>query len=129
MLAKTLPLVVLCACVSAPPPLAPVQPELAQLAQPYARDLWAVGITRLVATGSGALVQLETLSGPVYVRYPQDAPSIAFVLDIDREGLRAAAVAFDKSRDAPVFEVLLPEAIRAAASNNALMYIRNNPEN
>ena len=129
MLAKTLPLLALCACVSTPPLPAPVQPELAQLAQPYAPDLRAVGITRLMAAGSGAMVQLETLSGPVYIRYPQNVPSLAFVLEIDSEGLHAAAVAFEKASDARVLDLLLPEAVRAAASNNALMWIRNNPEN
>jgi hypothetical protein len=129
MLAKTLPLLALCACASTMPQPAPIQPELAQLAQPYANELRAVGITRLMTAGSGALVRLDTLSGAVYLRYPKDVPSLAFVLDVAPDGLTAASIAFDRARDAPVLDVLLPEAIRAAASNNAIMWIRSNPEN
>jgi len=126
MLAKTAPLLFLCACVGAPPLPGPSQPELAQVAQPYARDLQTAGITRLVAPGGGASVRLETLSGPVYIKYPAGVPSLAFELDIDPDGLHAFASAFDRGRDAPALDLLLPEAIRAAESNNAAMWVRNN---
>jgi hypothetical protein len=45
-------------------------------------------------------VRLETLSGPVYIKYPAGVPSLAFELDIDPDGLHAFASAFDRGRDA-----------------------------
>src|SRR6266496_374844 len=70
MLAKTLPLLLLGACASTAQLPTADQPELAQMAQPYAQQLQAVGITRVISPGSGAMVRLETSYGSVYVRYP-----------------------------------------------------------
>src|SRR6266496_2933800 len=103
MLARLLPLVLLCACASTAPLPVAEQPELSQLAMPYAQQLRAVGITRVVSTGSGAMVRLETLSGPVYIGYPRDVPPLAFALDVDPEGLRASSTSFDRVRDARAF--------------------------
>src|SRR6266542_5180857 len=86
MLARLLPLLLLCACASAAHFPEIEQPELSQLAKPYAQQLRAVGITRVVSAGSGAMVRLETLSGPVYIRYPHDVSPFAFVLEVDPEG-------------------------------------------
>jgi hypothetical protein len=94
---------------------------------PYAHDLRAVGITRVISPGGGAMVRLETLSGPVYVGYPQDVSPLAFVLDVEPEGLRAASTWFDRARDAPALAAILPAAIGEAASNNALQWVRANP--
>jgi hypothetical protein len=127
MIAKTLPLLLLCACASTPPAPTQPQPELVQLAQPYAAQLRAVGITRLAVAGGGAMVQLETLSGPVYVRYPQNVPAVDFVLEIDADGLYAYELNFDKTRDAAVLDALVPQVIRATASNNELVWIHSNP--
>jgi hypothetical protein len=127
MIAKTLPLLFLCACASTPPAPTQAQPELVQLAQPYAAQLRAVGITRLAVAGSGAMVQLETLSGPVYVRYPQNVPAADFVLEIDADGMYAYELNFDKTRDAAVLDALVPQVIRATASNNELVWIHSNP--
>ena len=80
----------------------------------------------MVAPGGGASVRLETLSGPVYIKYPAGVPPLSFELDIDPDGLHAFAGTFDRARDAPVLDLLLPEAIRAAESNNAAMWVRNN---
>ena len=111
-----------------PAPLLP-QPELSQQAQRYANELRAVGITRLEAPGSGAMVRLRTLSGPVYVPYPKDVPGIAFVLEVDPDGVHAFAPGFDNARDAAVLDAVLPRAIRATATNNAQVWIHNNPWN
>jgi hypothetical protein len=73
------------------------------------------------------MVRLETLSGPVYVRYPPGAPRIAFVLDIDSSGVRATAPSFDSPVDQRVLDALLPEAIAATIRNNQLVWIRSNP--
>jgi hypothetical protein len=129
MLAKTLPLLLLCACVATPPIRAPAQPELARLAQHYANELRAVGIKRLVASGSDAMVHLETLSGPVYFRYPQGIPAVALALDVESDRVQATAQGFDPDRDQRVLRALLPEAIAVAASNNALVWIHRNPWN
>ena len=129
MLAKTLPLLLLCACASTAPMPTHVQPELARLAQPYADDLRAEGITRVESSGSGAMVKLDTVSGAVYVQYPKSVPSLTFALDIDPDGLRAYSVAPDAIRDAPVLAALLPQAIQAAARNNEFIWLRNNPWN
>ena len=59
------------------------------MAQSYAQQLKAVGITRVISPGSGAMVHLETGYGAVYVRYPTGAEPLAFVLDIDPEGVEA----------------------------------------
>ena len=88
-------LALLGACASTQPLRAPEQPALAALAMPYAPDLRALGITRLVSPGGGALVRLETAWGAVYVPFPRDVPPVAFELEIDEGGVRAAADAFD----------------------------------
>src|SRR5947208_12882312 len=93
VLVKPLPLLLLCACASTAQLPTADQPELAQMAQPYAQQLQAVGITRVISPGSGAMVRLETGYGAVYVRFPAAAEPSAFVLDIDPNGLRAAAEA------------------------------------
>jgi len=127
MIAKTLPLLLLCACAASPTADGPAQPGLAALARPYTKDLQAVGITRLVSSDTDAMVRLETLSGPVYVRYPQDLPRTAFVLEVEPEGLRASATSFEGPRDQRVLAALLPEAIAATMRNNQLEWYRSNP--
>ena len=127
MIAKTLPLLFLCACASTPPAPTQAQPELVQLAQPYVSQLRAVGVTRMAVAGGSAMVQLETLSGPVYVRYPRDVPAADFVLEIDADGLNAYAAALDKTRDAAVLAALVPQVIRATLTNNELVWIHSNP--
>jgi len=72
MILRLIPIVLLCACAAQAPLPTAERPELAQAALPYAQPLRDVGITRVISPGNGAMVQLETLSGPVYVRYPQD---------------------------------------------------------
>jgi hypothetical protein len=127
VLAKTLPLLLLCACASTAPLPATDQPELARAAQPYAGQLQAVGITRVVSPGGGAMVQLETFYGAVYVRYPAAAAPRAFVLDIGPDGLRAAAATFDAATDGQVLAALVPEAVRLTEANNRMGWIRANP--
>ena len=127
MLARLLPLLVLCACASTAPLPTADRPELARLVIPYADRLRAVGITRVVSPGSGAMVRLETLSGPVYVPYPRDVAPLAFVLDVDSEGVRAASSSSDLTVDARALAAILPVAIRETASNNVEQWIRANP--
>jgi len=115
------------ACASAQPFQAPEQPALAALAMPYAPDLRALGITRLVSPGGGALVRLETAWGAVFVPYPRDVPPIAFELAIDEGGVRAAANSFDAERDSRVFASLMPAVFRETASNNEMQWWRANP--
>ncbi len=127
MFAKLLPLLFVGACATSIPASAPSQPRLAQLAAPYAEQLRWVGITRLTSTGNDAMVRLETLSGPVYVPYPREMPPVAFVLDVNPDGLSAFSVSFEETRDASVLAALLPAAIRETASNNAFVWLRANP--
>lgn len=128
MLAKTLPLLLLCACAStAQLPMAD-QPEFAEMAKPYVQQLQAVGITRVISPGSGAMVQLETGYGSVYVRYPLASDPLTFVLDIGPDGVRAAASTFDSAKDRQILAALLPEAVRATAANNRLGWLHANPE-
>jgi hypothetical protein len=127
-LARLFPLLLLCACATAPPP-APEQPALAQLAMPYAQQLRALGITRVISPGSGAMVRLETAWGAVYVPYPHDVPPVAFVLDVDQAGLYAASASFNQDRDERVLASILPAAMRETASNNEIQWIRANPWN
>jgi len=127
MLAKTLPLLILFACAStAPLPMAD-RPDLAQIAQPYLQQLQEVGITRVFSPGNGAMVQLDTGYGPVYVRYPAGAAPLVFVLDIGPDGLRAAAATFDRAKDAQVLAALMPEAVRMTEANNRMGWLRANP--
>jgi len=126
MLARLLPLLLLGACAAAAPLRAPEQPALARLAWPYAEQR-AVGITRLTSVGNDAMVRLETQWGPVYVPYPRNVPPVAFVLDVDADGLRAAYASFDQGRDATVLAALLPVTIRETASNNTFQWWRANP--
>ena len=51
MLFKGLPLLLLCACASTAPLPTADQPEFAQIAEPYAQQLQAVGITRMISPG------------------------------------------------------------------------------
>ena len=127
MLVKPLPLLLLCACASTAQLPTADQPELARLAEPYVRQLQAVGITRVISPGSGAMVQLETGYGPVYVRYPATAEPSAFVLDIGPDGLRATAATFDRAKDGQILAALVPEAVRVTAANNTLGWLRANP--
>src|SRR5216117_2230995 len=127
MLAKTLPLLLLGACASTAQLPTTDQPELAQMAQSYAQQLQAVGITRVISPGSGAMVRLETGYGPVYVRYPAAAEPLAFVLDIGPDGLQATAATFDRVRDAQILAALVPEAVRMTATNNRLGWLHANP--
>ena len=154
MLAKTLPLLLLCTCAStAQLPMAD-QPEFAEIAKPYAQELQAVGVTRVISLGSGAIkqirswpvgqdecrstvllldvvhamVQLETGYGSVYVRYPLVSDPLTFVLDIGPDGVRATAAAFDSAKGRQILAALLPEAMRATAANNRLGWLHANPE-
>jgi hypothetical protein len=105
----------------------PAQPGLAEMARPYAKQLRAVGITRVISPGSGAMVQLETGYGSVYVRYPVASDPRAFVLDVGPDGLRASAATFDRTKDGQALAALIPEAVRAAAVNNRLGWLHANP--
>jgi hypothetical protein len=127
MLVKPLPLLLLCACASTAELPTADQPELAQMAQPYAQQLQAAGITRVISPGSGAMVRLETGYGAVYVRYPAAAEPSAFVLDIGPDGLRATAATFDRAKDGQILAAFVPEAVRVTAANNTLVWLRANP--
>ena len=127
MLAKTLPLLLLCACASTAQLPMVDQPAFAEMAQPYAQQLQAVGITRVISPGSGAMVQLETGYGSVYVRYPLASDPLTFVLDIGPDGLRASAPTFDRAKDRQILAALVPEAVRATAANNRLGWLHANP--
>ncbi len=127
MLDKTLPLLLLCACASTAELPTPDQPELARMAQSYVPQLQAVGITRVVSPGSGAMVRLETGYGSVYVPYPAVPEPSAFVLDIGPDGLQASAATFDRARDGAMLAALVPEAVRITAANNWFGWIRANP--
>jgi hypothetical protein len=127
MFAKMLPLLLLGACASTAQLPSADQPKLAQIAEPYAQQLQAVGITRVISPGSGAMVRLETGYGVVYVRYPAEAQPSAFVLDIGPDGLQATAATFDRVRDAQMLAALVPEAVRMTAINNRLGWLHANP--
>jgi len=128
MLAKTFPLLLLCACASTPL-TAPDQPQLARLATPYADQLRSVGITRVSSPGDGAMVQLQTFYGAVYVRYPAAVKQMAFVLDIGADSLKATAATFDETQYKLVLAALLPRAVSETVSNNRFGYFRANPIN
>jgi hypothetical protein len=128
MLAKTLPLLLLCACASTAQLPTIDQPEFAEVAQSYARQLRAVGITRIISPGSGATVLLETEYGAVYVRYPATVEPLAFVLNIAPDGLHATAKTFDRVKDGQILAALVPEAVRITAANNRLGWVRANPQ-
>lgn len=127
MLARTLPLLLLCACASTAQLPTTDQPELAELAQPYAQQLQAVGITRMISPGGGAKVLLETGYGAVYVAYPAGAEPLAFVLDIGPDGLHATAGAVSRAKVGPMLAALVPEAVRVTAANNTSGWLRANP--
>ncbi len=73
------------------------------------------------------MVQLETGYGSVYVRYPSGSAPRTFVLDIEQEGLRATAANFDRIQDEQLLAALLPDAVRATATNNRLAWLHANP--
>lgn len=112
MLAKTLPLLLLCACAATPP-----TPPASQAGT--MRQLQAVGISRVISPGNGAMVRLETGYGPVYVRYPASVAPAAFVVDVDAGRVPV--------RDEPVLAALVPEAVRVTAANNRREWLRANP--
>src|SRR5205085_10951307 len=86
MLAKTLPLLLLGACATTAQLPTADQPELAQMAQSYVKQLQAAGITRVISPGNRAMVRLETSYGSVYAGYPEVAEPSAFVLDVASDG-------------------------------------------
>jgi len=127
MLAKALPLLLLCACASTTQLPTVKQPAFADIAQPYAPQLRAVGISRVISPGSGAAVLLETEYGAVYVGYPATVEPRAFVLNIAPDGLHATAATFDRVKDAQLLAALVPEAVRLTAANNRVGWLRANP--
>ena len=127
MLAKTLPLYLLCACASTAQLPTADRPEFAQMAEPYSQQLQAVGITRMVSPGSGAMVRLETGYGSVYVRYPAATEPMAFVLAIGPDGLQATAETTDRAKFGQILAALVPEAVRETATNNRVGWLRANP--
>jgi len=126
MLAKMLPLLLLCACASTPLN-APAQPQLARLAAPYADQLRSVGIKRVSSPGDGAMVELQTFYGAVYVRYPAGAQLMAFVLDIGKDSIKATSPTFDETHYKLVLAALLPRAVSETISNNRFGYFRAKP--
>src|SRR5579862_196101 len=123
MIFRTLTVVLLCACAyTAQFPQLPMaeQPEFAKMAQPYAWQLQAVGVTRVISPGGGAMVRLETGYGSVYVRYPLVSDPRTFVLDVGPDRLRARAATFDRAKDGQILAALVPDAVRAVAANNRL---------
>ena len=97
------------------------------MAQPYAQQLQAVGITRVISPGSGAMVRLETGYGPIYLRYPAAAEPLAFVLDIGPDGVRATAATIDRANFGEILAALVPEAVRETVTNNRVGWLRANP--
>jgi hypothetical protein len=114
MLARILPPLLLCACAAQAPLQAISQSDALQ-------HLQAVGITRVISPGNGAMVRLETRYGPVYVRYPVDVPQAAFVLDV--------GVGSVQGQDEQALAALVPEAVRVTSANNRLEWLRANPWN
>jgi len=108
----TLPLLLLCACASMIPAPATGQADAM-------RQLQAVGISRVISPGNGAMVRLETSHGPVYVRYPASVSQTAFILDV---GIGDVQV-----QDKQALAALVPEAVRVTAANNRLEWLRANP--
>jgi hypothetical protein len=114
MFARTLPLLLMCACAATGPTPATSQADAVQ-------KLHAVGISRVISPGNGALVRLETGYGPVYVRYPANVSQVAFVLEVGIGSLPAQAE--------QALAVLVPEAVTVTAANNRLEWLRANPWN
>jgi len=126
LLTRLLPALLLCACTTAAPLITGERSDLQQAVTPYARGLREAGITRVLA-GSGPLIRLDTLSGPVYIGYPPGLSHPEFTLEIDAANVRASASSFDRQRDSPALEAILAESIRRASSNNVQQWIRANP--
>jgi hypothetical protein len=124
---RMLPLLLLVACASTAQLPAADQPELARIAESYAGQLEAVGITRVISPGRGPMVRLETGYGAVFVPYPAGVEPLAFVLDLGPDGLRATAATFDGVKDAQILAALVPEAVRMTATNNRLGWLHANP--
>jgi hypothetical protein len=124
---KTLPLLALCACATTAQLPTADQPGLARLAEPYAQQLRAVGITRVVSPGDRGMVRLDTGYGAVYLPYPKAAEPLAFVLDIGPDGVRASADTYDPAKDERILAALVPEAVRVTSGNNELGWYRANP--
>lgn len=126
MLARMLPVLLLCACATTPL-RAPDQPEMARLAAPYAGALRAVGIQRVSSPGGGAMVRLDTYYGAVYIRYPAGIAPMAFVLTLDADHVFAASPAFEPGPYRELLAALVPDAVRETESNNAFEWARANP--
>lgn len=129
MLARLLPLLVLCACATTSPLSAPEQPALARLAAPYAGQLRQIGITRLTSPGNGAMVRVDTFYGAVYVKYPLGVDTRAFMLEIGPDNVKAVSATIDEVQDKRVLAALMPEVVRTTEANNRLGWIRANPVN
>jgi hypothetical protein len=129
MLARIIPVLLLCACATTAQLPMVDQPVLARNAQSDLDRLRAVGIARMVSPGNGAMVRLETAHGPVYVRYPPELPALAFTVDVGVGGVRGTAATVDTGQEARVLAALVPEAVRVTAANNQLEWFRANPLN
>jgi hypothetical protein len=129
MVAKLLPLLLLCACATTSELSAPDQSALARLAAPYGNQLRAIGITRITSPGNGTMVRLDTAYGAVYVDYPKGLGALAFVLEIDADDVKAKSAAIDEVQDRRVLAALMPDVVRATEVNNRFGWIRANPMN
>ena len=127
MISKTIPLLLLSTGTATAMLPTTEQPESARLVQRYAQQLPVVGVSRVVSPGNGEMVRLETAFGPVYVRYPAQAPTLVFVLDVGPDGLRANSATFNQAQDEQVLAALLPEALKVTAANNRVEWLRANP--
>src|SRR3954463_6756045 len=121
------PLLLLCGCASVGQIPTANQPELARLAQPYAPQLLAVGINRVVSPGNRGMVRLDTEYGAVYIPYPSTAEPVAFVLNVRPDGLSASAETFDRAKDERILAAIVPEAVRVTEANNGIAWLRANP--
>ena len=127
MLFKALPVLLLCACASTTELPTAEQPGLARVAQPYVPELQALGVSRVISPGNGAMVRLDTGYGSVYVPYPLAAEPLAFVLNISPDGVHASAATSDRAKEERILAALMPEAFRATAQNNEFEWLRANP--
>jgi hypothetical protein len=73
------------------------------------------------------MVRMDTGYGAVYIDYPPNVPSTAFMLEVSPEGLRASAPVDDSALDTRVLAALMPEAMKVTAANNEFGWWRANP--
>jgi hypothetical protein len=124
LLVAALAAVALAACQMPRSEPATPQPKLARHVQPYADDLGAAGIDKIVAWSERPEQPVQVLgrNGAIYFPWRRGLPFATFAIDVGRGGATVRADGYsdaDDVRFAAAIDFAVRESIRLARDHNA----------